>query len=148
MRARHPQFNLAGLLVESATRFPSHIALARGKAPLHAYDALARRVARQAGAMLHAGLSAGERMAIVSRNTCEYIETLFACWHAGACAVPINAKLHPDELVYVLQHCGAKWVFVDAAWEGALSSRQHELPSVERVVRFGSAEYESLFAQS
>jgi long-chain acyl-CoA synthetase len=148
MRARHPQTNLAGLVVESATRFPSHIALARGKAALHTYDALARRVARQAGAMLRAGLSAGERMAIVSRNTCEYIETLFACWHAGACAVPINAKLHPDELVYVLQHCGAKWVFVDAAWESALSSRQHELPSVARVLRFGSAEYESLFART
>ena len=148
MRARHPQFNLAGLLVESAMRFPAHIAVARGNEPLHTYDALARRVARQAAAMLDAGLSAGERIAIVSRNSCEYIETLFACWYAGACAVPINAKLHPDETFYVLAHCGAKWVFVDAAWESALSPRQHELPHVERVVHFGSREYEVLFAHS
>jgi acyl-coenzyme A synthetase/AMP-(fatty) acid ligase len=27
---------------------------------------------------------------------------MFACWHAGLVAVPINAKLHPKELEFIL----------------------------------------------
>jgi acyl-CoA synthetase (AMP-forming)/AMP-acid ligase II len=99
---RLPQSNLASLLIDSATRYPAHVAVARGKSPLHTYVELARRVARQSAAMLDGGLCAGDRVAIASRNTCEYIETMMACWHAGVCTVPVNAKLHPDELVYIL----------------------------------------------
>jgi long-chain acyl-CoA synthetase len=145
---RLPQLNLSSLLVDSATRFPTHVAVARGKIPLHTYGELARRVARQSAAMLGGGLCAGDRAAIASRNTCEYIETMLACWHAGACAVPVNAKLHPDELVHILNDCGAKWMFVDAAWESSMSSRQREVPRVERVVRFGSVDYAALFTNS
>ena len=145
MTAPSSQANLAALLTESAARFPSSVALAHGTRALRTYEALAARVARLAGGMSHAGLAGGDRIAIVSRNTPEYIETLLACWHAGACAVPVNAKLHPDELVYVLQHCGARWAFVDAAWEAALSPCQRELPRLERVVVTGSRDYERVF---
>ncbi len=145
---RLPQSNLASLLIDSATRFPAQVAVARGKNPLHTYGELARRVAQESAAMLDGGLCAGDRVAIASRNTCEYIETMIACWHAGACTVPVNAKLHPDELVYILNDCGARWMFVDAAWESSLSSRQREMPRVERVVRFGSAAYDALFKDS
>jgi len=145
MTAPSLQANLAALLTESASRYPSRVALAQGTCALRTYEALAARVARLAGGMSRAGLAGGDRIAIVSRNTPEYIETLFACWHAGACAVPVNAKLHPDELVYVLQHCGARWAFVDDAWAVALSPRERELPRLERVVVMGSRDYERLF---
>jgi len=31
------------------------------------------------------------------KNCAEYHEVLFACWHAGLVAVPMNAKLHSKE---------------------------------------------------
>jgi acyl-CoA synthetase (AMP-forming)/AMP-acid ligase II len=37
---------------------------------------------------------------------------LFACWHAGVTAVPMNAKLHPKEFAYILQDSGARVCFV------------------------------------
>ncbi len=69
-----------------------------------------------------------------------YIETLFGCWWAGLVAVPVNAKLHPKELAYVLANCGARWAFVDAAWHAAIGGGDGGI-ALDRVVEFGAAEY-------
>jgi acyl-CoA synthetase (AMP-forming)/AMP-acid ligase II len=45
------------------------------------------------------------------KNCPEYAEAMFACWHAGLVAVPINAKLHPKELEYILGHSGCRLCF-------------------------------------
>jgi long-chain acyl-CoA synthetase len=37
---------------------------------------------------------------------------VFACWHAGLAAVPMNAKLHAKEFAYILENSGAKACFV------------------------------------
>jgi long-chain acyl-CoA synthetase len=120
-------------------------AVAFGSTVCHDYATLARRVAQLAANLTGAGLVPGERVALVARNAPEYIEALFACWHAGLCAVPINSKLHPTELAYVLQHSGARWAFVDASWHAALASGG-DAPA--RLVDFGSSEYSSLFADA
>ena len=39
------------------------------------------------------------------KNCPEYYEVLFACWHAGLTAVPMNAKLHAKEFAYILGNC-------------------------------------------
>ncbi len=141
--------NLAALLVESARSYPASPAVALGSTVCHDYAGLAARVARLAATLTAAGLTAGERIALVARNTTEYVETLFACWHAGLVAVPINSKLHATELAYVLDHSEARWAFVDAAWDAALAqdgaSRARPL---RRVVVFGSSEYARLFGDA
>jgi len=38
------------------------------------------------------------------------LECLFACWAAGLCAVPVNAKLHVREVAYILSDCGARFI--------------------------------------
>lgn len=55
----------------------------------------------------------GDRVAIVSRNRPEYLEALFAIWHAGCVAVPINARLHRHEIAYVLDHSSSSVVITD-----------------------------------
>jgi long-chain acyl-CoA synthetase len=122
--------------------------LARGSDARYDYAVLAVRVARLAATLLHSGLTPGERIALVARNTPEYIEALFACWHAGLCAVPVNSKLHPDELAYVLEHSGARWAFVDAAWHTALGAAGSGESGLERVVEFGSPQYARLFGDA
>ena len=136
--------NLATLLQKSARRFPALPAIAVGHDVRNAYGALAARVSRLAATMLASGLIAGDRCGVVAKNSAAYIETLFACWHAGLCAVPVNSKLHADELVYVLQHSRARWAFVDGAWHAALSPRAAEMPALERVIELGGEAYERL----
>jgi long-chain acyl-CoA synthetase len=143
-----PDHNLAALLVSSAQRHPALPAVALGSVACHDYAALAVRVAQLAATFLAAGFAPGERIALVARNSPEYIETLFACWHAGLCAVPVNSKLHSSELAYVLDHSGARWAFVDASWYASLAGRCGEWPSLERVIGFGSREYARLFGDA
>ena len=61
-----------------------------------------------------------ERVALVMQNCPQYVELLFACWHAGLCAVPVNAKLHPRELEFILQNSGARLCFASAGLYAAL----------------------------
>jgi long-chain acyl-CoA synthetase len=142
-----PAHNVAALLARSARAHPSAPAVAVGSTVVHDYAALAVRVARLAATFVDAALDPGDRIALVSRNTPGYIETLFACWQAGLSAVPVNAKLHPDELAYVLEHSGARWAFIDADWHAVLSKRE-QATTLRRLVVFGSNDYARLFGDA
>jgi acyl-CoA synthetase (AMP-forming)/AMP-acid ligase II len=134
-----PSGNVAALLARAGRRWPRMPALALGGRVLCDYAALAARAAHIAGALDAAGLLKGERVAIVSRNAPEYVEALFGCWWAGLVAVPVNAMLHARELAFILEDSGARFAFVDARWQVEIGG-----PSLERVVRLGSAEYARL----
>ncbi len=73
----------------------------------------ARTAAAAAGLRDSFRLSPGDRVAIVMRNRPEYIEALFATWHAGLVAVPVNARLHRDEIAYILEHSETAVVVTD-----------------------------------
>ncbi len=105
--------NLALLLTRSARAYPQLPAVALGGRVMHDYAALADRAARLAAGLREGlGLQPGQRVALVMKNCLQYVELLFACWHAGLCAVPINAKLHPRELEYIFQDTEAGACFV------------------------------------
>ncbi|MCE1243733.1 AMP-binding protein [Oryzomicrobium sp.] len=83
-------------------------ALARGRGPSLTYRQLERRVAALAGWLRHdLGLQPGDRVTLAMKNCIQYAESMLAIWHAGLCAVPVNAKLHPNELEYVLHDSGS-----------------------------------------
>jgi long-chain acyl-CoA synthetase len=141
-RRSSPAFNVAALLARTARVWPRLPAVALGTAALHDYASFAARVARQAAGMRAAGLAPGDRVAIVARNQPAYLDALFACWWAGLVAVPVNAKLHPKELAWVLDDCGARWAFVDEDWHATLGGLR--LPALERAVVLGGREHEAL----
>ena len=105
--------NLAQLLLRSARWLPENTALALGRTPLRSYREMATRVSRlSTGLRVRLKLSAGDRVAIAMKNCPEFYEALFACWHAGLTAVPMNAKLHAKEFAYILENSGARACFV------------------------------------
>jgi acyl-CoA synthetase (AMP-forming)/AMP-acid ligase II len=75
-----------------------------------------------AGLRDHFGLSPGDRVAIVMRNRPEYLEALYASWHAGLVAVPVNARLHRDEIAYILEHSESAVAVTDADHAGDVES--------------------------
>ena len=54
------------------------------------------------------------------KNCPQYFESMYAAWHAGLCAVPINAKLHPREFAYILENSGARICMATADLAGKL----------------------------
>ena len=59
-------------------------------------------------------------------------------------AVPVNAKLHPRELDFVLSDSGARFAFTDDHWYNAVSAIAPRLPAPLHAVVFGSREYGAL----
>jgi len=137
--------NLAQHLDVSARTYPHRPAVGYGTGILHNYADLARRVAQIAGALRSRfGLVEGDRIAIVSSNRPEYVEALYAIWHAGLVGVPANAKLHGAELNYILDHSGARVCF--ASPDLATVIEAHAPPSLEHIVVFGGRSFDALLA--
>jgi long-chain acyl-CoA synthetase len=63
---------------------------------------------RVANAWLLRGLRPGDRIALHFRNSCELATCYYACFAAGFVAVPINSRLTPEEIAWVLEHSGAR----------------------------------------
>ena len=115
--------NLVQLLLRSARWLPERPALALGATPVRSYRQTAQRVSRlSTGLKDKLGLKPGDRVALAMKNCPEFYEVLFACWHAGMTAVPMNAKLHAKEFAYILGNSGAKVCFVSPDLAAAIPS--------------------------
>ena len=112
--------NIAQLLVRAAQIHPQRPALARGGGVLASYAELGERAALLA-AGLAARLKPSDRVGLVMKNCPQYVELMFACWHSGLAVVPINAKLHPKELEFILADSGARLCFATADLYPALA---------------------------
>ena len=93
--------NLFALLDQAAQRFPDRGAVYHGRTSLLHLAELRDRALRLAGA-LRERYPAGARIAIASENRPEIVELLFGIWAAECVAVPINYKLHPREMMQIL----------------------------------------------
>ena len=139
--------NIANLLARAGRAHADRPAVVVGADVVADYATLARRAAAIAqGLGDRFKLSRGERVALVMRNCAAYIEALFACWWGGFVAVPVNAKLHPREIAFILDHCGASVCFVTGDLADALASKQGELPDLRAVIAVEEADYAALAA--
>src|SRR4051812_13960315 len=128
---------------------PDEPALADGER-IHATWATfaGRTAAAAAGLRDDFGLSPGDRVAIVMRNRPEYLEVLFAIWHAGLVAVPVNARLHRDEIAYVLGHSGTAVVVADPDHADDVESLVGDVTSLQAAVVVPGERWERIAASS
>ena len=106
--------NLAGWVDRHGRRRRDDPALADGDRVHATWGELAARTAgAAAGLRGDLNLKPGDRVAIVMRNRPEYLEGLYATWHAGLVAVPVNARLHRDEIAYILEDSRSSVVLTD-----------------------------------
>ncbi len=137
--------NLAAHLARAARLWPQRPALASGTAVVADWAGMQARVARLAGALRgRLGLRPGDRVALQMRNSPVYAELLYACWHAGLAAVPINAKLHPREIAYIFDHSGALAAFVSGDLAEAAAAAKADAQSPVRIVAAEGAEFAAL----
>ncbi|RDV03608.1 AMP-binding protein [Undibacter mobilis] len=136
--------NLASWLSRSGLSHPYMPAAALGPRVAMTYGELALRAARLAGALRNKlKLEPGDRVAIVAKNSPDFLVLLYGIWHAGLAAVPANAKLHGAELGYILEHSGARVCFASKGLDAEIAP--HAPKSLERLIAIGSAEYNALF---
>ncbi|MGI6855124.1 AMP-binding protein [Mesorhizobium sp. 1B3] len=66
------------------------------------------RARRVAAGLAGLGVTSGSAVAILMRNSIEFLEASNAIGRLGAYAVPLNWHLTPDEIAYVVQDCEAR----------------------------------------
>jgi long-chain acyl-CoA synthetase len=72
------------------------------------FAALADRVRQAANALRRAGVAQGDRVAILSKNSIEYVELFFGTLAAGACAVPLPCMASADQVRLMVADSKAK----------------------------------------
>jgi fatty-acyl-CoA synthase len=86
----------------------------------YTYQALNGRVNRLSKALQGLGIKSGDRLSILSVNGAEYVETIMAAAKLGVILVPLNWRLTPTELTFILKDSGTETLlfhpdFLDAA---------------------------------
>ena len=94
------------------------------------------RVAVIAAALRERGIRAGDRVAIMMTNRPEFLETMFAANALGAIVVPVNFRLAPGEIAFILTDSGASLLVVDETTGGAAATAR---AACEREIGFVSA---------
>jgi len=114
--------NISRFVRRQASRNPDRIALAYGSEVV-TYGALWTRLTAAAGLLRARGVDPGDRVALLMKNSAAFIELALAVSHVGGVLVPINFRLSPAEVDFILQDSGAKLLLCDeelATWSPAV----------------------------
>jgi len=85
------------------------------------YRELGRRARAQAAGLDHLGVGVGERVAIVSHNAARLLTSFFGVSGSGRVLVPVNFRLSPPEIAYIVDHSGASVLMVDPELDESLA---------------------------
>jgi fatty-acyl-CoA synthase len=120
--------NASVMLVDRMRRSPDRPAVVELGEPELAYAELGGRLAAAADVLRACGVARGDRVAFAGSNRTELIEYQVATLHLGAVFVPLNNRLGPPELRFIVNDAGAQVVIADAATAAALAP---ERPALE-----------------
>lgn len=90
---------------------PAILAFHRHTVDTWSYASLSNAVSGLASGLIENGLSKRESVAIYSPNRAEWIIACLALLHAGAVPVPIDSQSAGEDLVHVIEDCGAGRIF-------------------------------------
>ena len=94
---------------------------------------------RLANALLGLGLTKGDRVALLAYNCAEWMEIYAALSAAGLVAVPINFRLTPPEIAYIVQHSEARAMIAQDELATQMVGVRGELPvPIDAFVAFGN----------
>ncbi|HTU42821.1 MAG TPA: long-chain-fatty-acid--CoA ligase [Candidatus Aquilonibacter sp.] len=111
-------------------QYPGKTAIVCGEQQF-TYAQFADRAARLAGALRQAGVKAGDRVAFLSLNCHRLLEAYYGVLEAGAVLLPLNIRLAPAELTYILNDAGVKVLFLEKEFTAVVESFRQSVPSVQ-----------------
>lgn len=128
--------NLGFILTRSALSRPHHPAIIHGERVL-TYKMFNERVNRLASAMRNMGLKPNDRVGLFSPNKPELLESMFAIWKAGFTAVPMNFRLHPKEVEYILNDSQTRVLIFAEEFSKSIGGIAPHLTTTDRFICIG-----------
>ncbi|MGB2885661.1 MAG: AMP-binding protein, partial [Dehalococcoidia bacterium] len=124
---------LGEMMARNSRKFPDKEALIYGDTRL-TYKQFNARINRLAHALLDIGIGKGAKVAILAFNCNQFMETYFALAKIGGVAVPLNFRLHPEELKYIIDNSDAEALIVGEAFIETAKGIKNELPQVRNYI--------------
>ena len=110
--------NIADLVARNARQCPDHIAfvevrpVSRGRKET-TWARFDERTNRVANALMERGVGKGQKVALLGRNSIQWLEAFFAILKTGACAVPFNFRFTDEDIRYCAEIAEPKAFIVD-----------------------------------
>ncbi len=134
---------IGDLAVQCARRYPSKKAFVYEGRSLTFYE-FNQRVNKLADAILRLGLEPGSKVAVLSKNSPEMVEICFAAAKTGMVYVPLNFRLVPVELQFVINDAEIDILFVGDAFKKEVETIHNDI-SVAHIIQM-DGEYEPFLA--
>lgn len=138
--------NIGALLTRRASREPHQEAIVEPATGRRlTFEELNERSNRVANALIDAGVARGDRVALLLMNGAEFIESFFAAGKIGAVNVPLNWRLVPDELEFIVGDAGASVMIFGAEFaEAASELRRRGTTSITTWIQQGGSPNEGV----
>jgi fatty-acyl-CoA synthase len=100
---------------------------------------LRHRVAAMAGALSRRGVRSGDRVMILMLNRTEFVESVLAANMIGAIAVPINFRLTPPEIAFLVEDCQARVMITESVLAPVAAGARNVTSVLSSIVVAGDA---------
>lgn len=133
----HTIIRFMGHIPEAQRRArPDSLALKSG-ARESSYRELADQVGMTMAALVREGVEPGDRIAWIGTNGIEWFEAFFAVIGLRACFMPLNIRLNPAEIAYMLEDSGTRLLLVGPGESALADAAVSRLKTPPRMVTFG-----------
>ncbi|WP_396431007.1 long-chain-fatty-acid--CoA ligase [Limnohabitans sp.] len=133
---------ISGILEHAAAQFGDQEIVSREThGPLHrtTYAGLTRRSRQLANAMAQMGLKAGSAVGSIAWNNHRHLEAYYAVSGSGMVMHTCNPRLHPQQLIYVINHAEDEVVLFDASFAPLVKGIAAHCPQVRAWVCLADA---------
>ena len=100
----------------------------------YAYQILGERIARLAGVLAQLGIVPGDTVAVMDWDSHRYLECMFAVPMIGAILQTVNVRLSPEQILYTMNHAGAKLLLINGEFLPVLDAIRPRLETVTQLV--------------
>jgi acyl-CoA synthetase (AMP-forming)/AMP-acid ligase II len=113
--------DIGSYLAQNARKTPEKLAIeCEGRG--YTYKQFNEEVNKLAHGLLSLGISKGERIALMMKNSDQFVFAFFAGAKIGAVIVPVNFRLTASEVHYILEQSGTVLVICDDEFEDIITS--------------------------
>jgi long-chain acyl-CoA synthetase len=101
------------------------------------FDQYKGRVDALAAGLRKAGIAKGDRIGVLAKNSLEYFALFGAAAALGAILVPVNWRLSPEEIAFILKDSGPRMIFADQEHQETIKGLKGRLGGTETYCSFG-----------
>src|SRR5271154_195116 len=125
---------ISSIIEHAAAQFGDvHIASRETHGPVfrYTYAECAGRVRRLANALRRLGVDAGTAIGSLAWNNHRHLETYYAVSGSGLVMHTCNPRLHPEQLIYIINHAEDRVMLFDATFAALIGQIAPQCPNVQ-----------------